>query len=68
MTFTRPGRFPEVQPDRKVLTRPGELIRCHDRLPAAATASVLFGQNVGAGSFPDQIALKLCEYPEQVED
>lgn len=39
----------------------------HDRLPAAATASFLWGLKTGAGSFTDQVALELGQGPEQVE-
>ena len=45
-----------------------QLFRGHDRLSAAATTSLLGGLKAGAGSFADQITLKLCECAKQMED
>ena len=46
----------------------GKFVRGYDDLSATASAAFLCGLQTGTCSFPDQIALELCQRAEQVED
>lgn len=46
----------------------GKFLRGYDDLSATASAAFLCGLQTGTCSFPDQIALELCQRTEQVED
>ena len=61
-------RLAHGQPGAKVAARLGQLVGRNDRLPAALLSSLLSRFQTGSRSFSNEIALKLRERAENVEN